>query len=202
MRKIFTIFVKYFVFKLKLMNMKISKKTVLFVCFYLIIGFKAQAQEEVIDSLKSSAEPAKSGLVLTADDFMKSDSVVEKRVKPKFKGKDANTFSKWVNSRIVYPKKALEKGTQGKVILRVTIDTAGNVADILLELGVSKELNEEAIRVVSSSPKWTPGYINDKPVPVVFTFPVNFQLQVQYSSPWDNNRNNPNPYRSSSVRYR
>ena len=202
MRKIFTIFVKYFVFKLKLMNMKISKKTVLFVCFYLIIGFKAQAQEEVIDSLKSSTEPAKSGLVLTADDFMKSDSVEEKRVKPKFKGKDANTFSKWVNSRIVYPKKALEKGTQGKVILRVTIDTAGNVADVHLVLGVSKELNEEAIRVVSSSPKWTPGYINDKPVNVIFTFPVNFQLQVQYSNPWDDKRNNPNPYRSSSVRYR
>ncbi|HYW94324.1 MAG TPA: energy transducer TonB [Bacteroidales bacterium] len=38
-------------------------------------------------------------------------------------------------------------------------------------------LDQEALRVVSSSPDWTPGYFEGKPVAVLFTFPINFALE-------------------------
>lgn len=173
--------------------MNISRKTIVFVCFYLMIGLKLQAQE--IDSLKLDSIPENKEQVFNAEDFGKSDDTETKCVYPKFKGKDRNTFKKWVMSKVVYPRAAAEKGTKGKVIVGFTIDTVGKVTDVHIVLGVSKELNAEAIRVISSSPQWTPGYINDKPVRVGFQFPINFGLEdapVQF--PWDSNRNNNRNY--------
>jgi len=97
--------------------------------------------------------------------------------KPLFLGKDANTFTSWVNSRITYPEIATENGVQGRVILSFLIDTDGSLKDIKVVRPVDPELDAEAIRVVASSPKWTPGRQQDRAVKVRYSFPVNFQLQ-------------------------
>ena len=97
--------------------------------------------------------------------------------KPLFKGGDANMFSMWVNSHLVYPEEAKEYGIQGRVILQFTIKTDGKVTDVKVLSGVDKYLDKEAVRVVSSSPKWTPGKSAGKPVDVTMTFPVIFQLR-------------------------
>jgi protein TonB len=57
------------------------------------------------------------------------------------------------------------------------IDEYGRVCDIVVLRGVDPALDAEAVRVVSSSPRWTPGYMGGKPVRVTYTFPVIFQLQ-------------------------
>jgi TonB family protein len=139
----------------------------------LFAAFRVSAQEEIADSIKLDSIPATIKNAVSIEEFTKSN-------KPKFNGKDVNTFSKWVTSKIKYPSEALRKNQKGKIIICFTIDTLGNVTDLELVLGISKELNAEAMRVVSSSPRWTPGYINGKPVNVRFCFPVTFGIPDGY----------------------
>lgn len=97
--------------------------------------------------------------------------------KPSFKGGDANEFSKWVNQRLVYPEIAKENGVQGRVMLQFTVNADGTVSNVKVLRGVDPSLDKEAVRVVSSSPKWTPGKQRDRAVKVTYTFPVIFQLR-------------------------
>ena len=97
--------------------------------------------------------------------------------KPSFQGGDANEFTKWVNKNLVYPEIAKENGIQGRVILQFTVDTDGSVKNVKVVRGVDSSLDQEAVRIVSRSPKWTPGRQRDRAVKVSYTFPVIFQLR-------------------------
>lgn len=97
--------------------------------------------------------------------------------KPSFMGGDANAFSKWVNERLVYPEIAKENGVSGRVTLQFTVNTDGSVSNVKVLRGVDPSLDREAVRVVSMSPKWTPGKQRDRAVKVTYTFPVIFQLR-------------------------
>lgn len=97
--------------------------------------------------------------------------------KPKFQGGDANDFTRWVNSRIVYPEIAKENGVQGRVTLQFTVNADGSVSNVKVLRGIDSSLDKEAVRVVSSSPNWTPGRQRDRAVKVTYTFPVVFQLR-------------------------
>ncbi len=97
--------------------------------------------------------------------------------KPTFQGGDPSGFTKWVFSKIVYPEIAKENGVQGRVTLQFTIETDGSVKNVKVLRGVDSSLDKEAVRVVSSSPKWQPGMQRNKPVRVKYTFPVVFQLR-------------------------
>ena len=97
--------------------------------------------------------------------------------KPTFQGGDVNGFSKWVNSRLVYPEQAKEMGIQGRVVLQFTIGKDGRLSDLQVLTAPDKSLADEAVRVVSSSPKWEPGRQRDRAVKVSYTFPVIYQLR-------------------------
>jgi TonB family protein len=97
--------------------------------------------------------------------------------KPKFMGGDQSDFTKWVFKNIVYPEIAKENGVQSRVTLQFTVETDGRVSNVVVVRGVDSSLDKEAVRVVQSSPKWTPGKQRNKPVRVRFTFPVIFQLR-------------------------
>lgn len=108
-------------------------------------------------------------------------------VKPSFMGGDANAFSKWVNSQLVYPEEAKNAGTQGRVTLTFTVTETGEVADVRVLRGVDPLLDAEALRVVSSSPDWSPGKVKDSAVSVKYTFPVIFALRDSNAA--SNNQN-------------
>lgn len=97
--------------------------------------------------------------------------------KPSFQGGDANAFSKWVANNLNYPEIAKENGVQGRVMLQFKVNANGTVSDVKVLRGVDPSLDKEAVRVVSSSPKWEPGRQRDRAVPVTYTFPVIFQLR-------------------------
>ena len=101
-------------------------------------------------------------------------ALVEK--KPSFMGGDANTFSAWVNQHLEYPEVARENGVSGRVMLQFTVNPNGSVTDVKVLRGVDPALDKEAVRVISSSPKWEPGRQRDRAVKVTYTFPVVFQL--------------------------
>lgn len=96
---------------------------------------------------------------------------------PSFFGCSPNGFSEWVNEHLKYPELAKEHGIQGRVMLRFTIERNGTVSEVQVLRSVDKLLDEEAIRVVSSSPTWRPGFQRDRAVKVTYTFPVIFQLR-------------------------
>ena len=97
--------------------------------------------------------------------------------KPRFQDGDANMFAHWVNQNLRYPEEAREKKLQGRVTLQFTIEEDGSLTNVKVLRGVDPILDKEAVKVVSQSPKWTPGYVGEKPVRVVFNFPVVFQLE-------------------------
>ena len=97
--------------------------------------------------------------------------------KPSFNKGDANEFAKWVNARLVYPELAKENNVQGRVTLQFTVEADGRVSNVRVLRGVDESLDKEAVRVVSSSPKWEPGRQRDRAVKVTYTFPVIFQLR-------------------------
>ena len=96
--------------------------------------------------------------------------------KPEFGGKDVGSFSRWVNDQLNYPEEAKAKKIQGRVTLSFTITETGKVSDVKVLRGADPILDKEAVRVVESSPDWTPGMKDGKPVSVTYTFPVIFQL--------------------------
>jgi TonB family protein len=102
--------------------------------------------------------------------------------KPKFQNGDPQiTFKNWVSSQIKYPEAAVKAGVQGHIILQFTVDKTGNVKNVKVMKSVHPDLDAEAVRVIESSPAWTPGKSKNKPVDVSFNFPVNFQLNENSS---------------------
>lgn len=157
---------------------------------------KTPVLSDVIDIVDDDVEVADDLFVNTEDDASLGveimeyhTEVVEEEVeeeaipfafveeKPKFQGGDANTFSMWVNSKLVYPEIAKENGIQGRVTLQFTVNTDGSVSNVIVLRGVDSSLDKEAVRIVSQSPKWTPGRQRERPVKVTYTFPVIFKLQ-------------------------
>ncbi len=96
--------------------------------------------------------------------------------KPKFEGGDANNFSRWVNQRLQYPPEAKDKGLQGRVTVQFTVEKDGSVTGVKVLRGVHPLLDDEAVKVVSQSPRWTPGTVRGEPARVVYNFPLVFQL--------------------------
>lgn len=133
-----------------------------------------------IDNLKhpktASAEEAPAGQQPTPsaseDDtpFLVADEM------PLFQGKDLNTFRTWVQSQIRYPAEALKRGIEGRVVLSFIVERDGSVSTIELLQSPDRILSEEARRVVSSSPKWTPGRQNGHLVRVRYMLPVDFSI--------------------------
>jgi len=91
--------------------------------------------------------------------------------------KDANEFVKWVNSKVTYPAEAERNNIQGTVLLSFVINADGTLSDIKSVRKVDPLLEEEAIRVVKMSPKWTPGYQQKKAVKVPYQVPIVFRIQ-------------------------
>ncbi|MFP4555444.1 MAG: energy transducer TonB [Bacteroidales bacterium] len=97
--------------------------------------------------------------------------------KPTFMGGNHNDFAKWVFQNVKYPDLAIENRIQGRVFLQFIIDEEGFVRNVEIIRGADPLLNKEAVRIVSSSPQWTPGKQRNKPTKVKFTFPVTFKLE-------------------------
>ncbi|NJK87140.1 MAG: energy transducer TonB, partial [Bacteroidales bacterium] len=96
---------------------------------------------------------------------------------PQFQGKDANAFRNWIGENLKYPESAAQNKISGKVFVQFCVDSKGKVTDVEIVRGADKALDEEALRVVKSSPDWIPGKQHGKEVKVQFTFPIVFALK-------------------------
>ena len=96
---------------------------------------------------------------------------------PLFMGRDANTFSTWIQRTMVYPPSAVQNRVSGRMIVYFEISFTGEVTHVRILQGLSPELDNEVIRVIeSSNGLWTPGKQRGRPVRVQFNFPIAFVL--------------------------
>ena len=96
-------------------------------------------------------------------------------VMPQFPGGQI-AMLQYLMKNIKYPEQAVKEGIQGRVTVRFIVEKDGSISDVKPVLSVHPLLNKEAVRVVKSMPKWTPGKQNGKPVRVRFNVPVMFKL--------------------------
>ena len=94
---------------------------------------------------------------------------------PEFPGGNA-ALMQYLNKNIKYPVIAQEQGVQGRVIVQFVVNKDGSIVDAQVVRSVDPYLDKEAIRVINTMPKWTPGKQRGKPVRVKFTVPVAFRL--------------------------
>ena len=92
--------------------------------------------------------------------------------KPSFMGKDLSYFTKWVASNYVLPDIAKESCIQGRIKVSFIVKADGSVSNVTITQSLDPAFDKEAVRVVSSSPKWSPGMIDGKPVDIQYTIPI------------------------------
>lgn len=115
----------------------------------------------------------------TADKRMKKGTdgvydVVEEM--PQFPG-GYDALLKFLMTNTNYPAEAMTKGMQGRVLVQFVVNKEGCLQDVQLLRRVDPLLDEEALRVVNSMPRWRPGKQKGQPVNVQYTLPVVFSLQ-------------------------
>ena len=83
---------------------------------------------------------------------------------------------RWVYQYLKYPKTAVANGIQGRVTVEFTIDKKGDVKDVHVARSADPLLDEEAVRVISASPRWKPGILKGEAVNTVMSVAVDFKL--------------------------
>jgi protein TonB len=95
-------------------------------------------------------------------------------VMPSFKGGDINKFRDWVQKRTNYPQAAIEAGIRGKVYLTFIIEPDGSVSNVTVLRGVAPIIDNEAVKSIQASPRWSPGLQRGQPVRVRYSMWLNF----------------------------
>ena len=121
---------------------------------------------EVVEQKREEVEVAKEEEVFV---------VVEEM--PEFPGGGELALRKYLAKAIVYPVIAQENGIQGKVFVNFVVNKDGSVSNVKVARGVDPSIDAEAVRVVSSMPKWKPGKQRGAPVRVSYTVPISFKLE-------------------------
>ena len=96
---------------------------------------------------------------------------------PSFMGGDLMTFRNWVQSKVRYPQIAQENNISGRVLLQFVIEKDGALTNIVVLQTPDSSLSDEAIRILKTSPKWTPGKQRNQSVRVKYTLPIDFRIQ-------------------------
>jgi protein TonB len=122
--------------------------------------------------------------------FSQADSVkliVEEM--PLFEGvAGIDKFREYVINNLRYPDSSVSNKLNGYVMVEFIVDTAGQVTNINVVKGLREDYDKEVVKVISSSPRWTPGKENGKPVNVKFSYPIKF-ISFNNENNINNNRN-------------
>lgn len=96
---------------------------------------------------------------------------------PQFPNGGTAGLLQYLGKNIKYPTIPQENGTEGRVTVQFVVNKDGSIVDVKVIRGVDPYLDKEAVRVISTMPKWIPGKQRGVPVRCKFTVPVTFKLQ-------------------------
>jgi len=97
-------------------------------------------------------------------------------VMPSFMGGDLNTFREWTQSKVTYPQAAIDAKIQGQVCVQFIVEPNGSVSTVTIVQGLGSVIDDEVIKVIQSSPKWSPGFQQGQAVRIRYSFWLNFIL--------------------------
>lgn len=113
----------------------------------------------------------------TLEEYNGPDDHIVAQIMPKFNGgKPSVEFLKYISGKLKYPTEAVENRVSGKVYVKFVVNSQGYIERAEVIKGVHPVLDQEALRVINSSPRWEPGFQQGHYVNVIFTFPINFVL--------------------------
>ena len=132
---------------------------------------KAKDSDEIHITTKDTASGTEQALQSSPD----REVQLQAQEMPRFPGGEAELM-KYVSMNLKYPQEAMNAGKEGRVVIRFVVSADGKVKDPQVVRSVDKQLDDEALRVISSLPDFIPGKIDGKPVSVWYTMPVSFRL--------------------------
>ena len=115
-------------------------------------------------------------VVETENEPVEDEILVTAEKMPEFPG-GQGALLQFLAKSIKYPVIAQENGIQGRVTCSFVVNKDGSIVDAEVIRGVDPSLDKEALRVINTMPKWSPGKQRGKPVRVKYTVPVTFRLQ-------------------------
>jgi TonB family protein len=121
-------------------------------------------------------EPAAANVVNNTDTIPGNKVFSQVERMPEFPG-GLQAFGKFLSDNIRYPKADHDNGVSGRVFCTFIVEIDGTLSDIKAVRGPSAAMSAEAVRVLTKSPKWKPGFQNGHPVRVTYTVPINFALE-------------------------
>ncbi len=139
---------------------------------------EAEAALKTVEGVKN-APPDLSGLDGTSK--VVAEVVEEKpytyvEQMPSFPGGETEML-KYLGKNIRYPAAAQRAGIEGIVVLSFVVSKTGEISEIQVIKSLGGGTDEEAMRVVKTMPKWTPGKQNGRAVPVRYTLPVRYTIK-------------------------
>lgn len=105
-----------------------------------------------------------------------NETYLQMEYEPTFENYTQGFFEQYISRSVNYPASCLYKGIRGKVFVRFVINKEGVLENVELENSVHPLIDQEAVRVIMSSPLWTPGFSSKIPVKVSYTVPINFDF--------------------------
>ena len=154
-------------------------KNLIFIILFSIAGLCFSQSEQVKDSVSINGKKYKTQKDGSAFFIVKNngDTIYETIDQlPEFNS-GAETLEHFLNENLKYPPEAKSANIQGKVYVNFIIDKSGSVTAINIVKGVHELLDNEALRIVNSFPKWSPGVQKGNAVSVSFNLPLNFKLR-------------------------
>ena len=151
-----------------------------------IVDDDEEIEEEEIQSTEDTNEAITGPVAQSSGPVMTGPSVVgemsdEEEIfqvveeMPEFPG-GMEALLQYLGRNIKYPTIAQEQGIQGKSIISFVVNKDGSIVDPKVEKSLDSSCDKEAMRVISTMPKWKPGKQRGKPVRVKYTVPVSFRL--------------------------
>jgi protein TonB len=131
---------------------------------FIIEDFEASQDQDIQMLFAEEEEEAEPDFFVLVEDM------------PVFQGGGTEQFRNYIQSRIEYPKIAMENGVSGTVYVSFIVDKKGNYSEISILRSVDTSLDNAVLEAISKAPKWTPGMQRGKPVNVKMSIPVKFIL--------------------------
>lgn len=163
-----------------------EKESVVFIVYY-----KTEADSQMQFFKSNSEDKLRESMVLKLKSVQAAGKVVDGNTvfevveqMPDFPG-GQGALMEFLSKNIKYPENAAKNKTQGRVIIQFVVGKDGTVTDPVVVRSVDPYLDKEALRVIGTMPKWTPGKQKGKEVAVKYTIPVAFKLTEPAAEPID-----------------
>lgn len=124
----------------------------------------------ITDNPSAGTDSGKTDAGLVTKPFLTAE------VMPDFVG-GPEALRRYMQRNLRFPSQAASAAVSGRVYVSFTVNADGSISDVAVIKGLGYGTDEEAVRVISKMPPWSPGRQNNHAVPVRYTMPITFQYQ-------------------------